>query len=166
MGLLTIRGVPLLLGDNVSSDIILQARYSLLSDLKEMAKHVLEDLGSEIAQKIQNCSIIVAGKNFGCGTGREASAVALKAAGVKVVLARSFSRIFFRNAINHGIAAIEWDRPDDLLKEGESLEISIMEGIVRVDGQSFQIKKLPPMVMNILNAGGLIEYARKKLGRR
>lgn len=163
MDLLTIQGVPLLLGDNISGDVILQGRYSLLKEPEEMAKHVFEDLGFEISQKVQNCPIIVVGKNFGCGSTRESCIVALKAAGVKVILAGSFNRTFFRNSINNGIAAVEWNPPNDLSSLREPIEVSVTEGTVKVAGQLSQFKKLPKRLMDILNAGGLIEYARKEL---
>ena len=166
MNLDIIQGYPLILGDNVSSDVILHGRYSLLGDPEEMAKHVLEDLGPELSQKVKSCPIIVAGKNFGCGPGREATVVALKAAGVRAVLAKSFFRMFLRNAINQGIIPIEWEYPGDISKLHVPLEISVEKGLVKVEGQSSPFKRLPDKLMDILNEGGLVKYARKKLGGR
>jgi len=151
--------------DDVDTDQIIPARYLVTTDPKELAKHVMEDADPTFPSKVKEGDIIVAGKNFGCGSSREHAPLAIKGAGVSAVVAESFARIFFRNAINLGLLIIESPDAAREAEEGDELEIDINQGIIRnlTKGKEYKIKPLPENLQAILKAGGLMEYAKERL---
>jgi 3-isopropylmalate/(R)-2-methylmalate dehydratase small subunit len=161
-----IRGRVIKLGDNVDTDVIYPGRYLPIIDAEEMAEHALEGLDPAFPKKIQQGDIIVAGKNFGCGSSREQAATCLKAAGIAAVVATSFSRIFFRNGINQGLPIIVSDEAANCIENGDEVEIDFLSGtIVLKDGKKIVIKEFPEFVFSILEAGGLIPYVKQKIAK-
>ncbi len=160
-----IKGKVWKFGDDVNTDEIIPARYLVTTDPKELAKHVMEDIDPEFSKKVQPGDIIVAGKNFGCGSSREHAPLAIKGAGVSAIVAESFARIFFRNAINLGIPVIESEEIAKETEEGDILEIDMKHGIVKniTKGKEYKIKELPESLQKVLEAGGLMEYAKSQL---
>jgi 3-isopropylmalate/(R)-2-methylmalate dehydratase small subunit len=160
-----IRGRAIKFGNNVDTDVILPGRYMTLVDPYELAKHALEGLDSAFPEKAKEGVIVVGGKNFGCGSSREQAPLALKYAGVKCVLAESFARIFFRNAINIGLPVIECKGISDAVETGDELAVDFEAGKVEnvSNGKKFQAEKLPPFILEILSDGGLIENLRRRL---
>jgi len=151
-------------GDNVNTDVIFPGRYTYqIMPPEEMAKHALEDLDPEFAVGARPGDVIVAGKNFGCGSSREQAAACLKSAGVIAVVARSFARIYFRNAINLGLAVLQCDEAVDALEKGDTVDLDFARGEIHSAKGTFQFLPLPESVIGILEAGGLLEYTRKKL---
>ena len=152
-------------GDNVNTDVIFPGKYTYtVTDVSEMAEHALEDLDPSFTKNVKEGDVIVAGRNFGCGSSREQAATCLKAAGVGAVIAASFARIFFRNAVNQGLPLIESAEVSDRLRKGEEIEIDFEAGSIRSEGKTLTFPPLPEAVLGIVQAGGLIEYTRKKLG--
>ena len=152
-------------GDNISTDLIAPGRYfHLRSNLPELAKHVLEDADPDFAKRIKKGDFVVAGKNFGLGSSREHAAAIIRIAGAKAVLAKSFSRIFFRNAINNGLAAIACDT--NKIKAGDLLDINLEKGIINNLTRNIEIKfnPLPSVMRNILKDGGLVKHIKKHKG--
>lgn len=151
-------------GDNVNTDVIFPGKYTYsILEPKEMARHALEDLDPTFARDVQPGDVIVAGSNFGCGSSREQAATCLKAAGVQAVIAKSFARIFFRNAINQGLPAIECSEAVDQLKKGAEVEIDFADGKVKTETDVFTFSAPPESVLRIFKAGGLIPYTKKRL---
>jgi 3-isopropylmalate/(R)-2-methylmalate dehydratase small subunit len=151
-------------GDNVNTDVIFPGRYTYqIMPPDEMAKHALEDLDPEFAVGARPGDVIVAGKNFGCGSSREQAAACLKSVGVIAVVARSFARIYFRNAINLGLAVLQCDEAVDALEKGDTVDLDFARGEIRSAKGTFRFLPLPESVIGILEAGGLLEYTRKKL---
>ncbi len=151
-------------GDNVNTDVIFPGRYTYqIMPPEEMAKHALEDLDPGFAAKVKPGDVIVAGKNFGCGSSREQAAACLKAAGVQAVLARSFARIYFRNAINLGLPVLQSEEAVDALETGDHVDVDLARGEIRSAKGTFRFLPLPPSVIGIIAAGGLIEYTKSKL---
>ncbi len=149
-------------GDGVSTDHIAPGRYlHLRSNLPELAKHVLEDARPDFASKMNKGDFVVAGKNFGLGSSREHAPTIMKMAGINAVLAKSFARIFYRNAINVGLLAIICDT--DKIEEGDELEVNVEKGEIRNKSKDikFSFPSLPPIMRNILNDGGLVAYVNK-----
>ena len=142
--------------DNVDTDVIIPARYLNSSDPAELAKHCMEDIDATFVNKVAKGDIIVAGKNFGCGSSREHAPISIKAAGVSCVIAKTFARIFYRNAINIGLPIIECDGID----AGDTVEIDFDEGIIynRTKGTQFKGQAFPPFMQKIIAAEGLINY--------
>ncbi len=162
-----IRGKVIKLGDNIDTDVIYPGRYLPIIDAEEMALHALEGLDPDFPKKIQKGDIIVAGKNFGCGSSREQAATCLKSAGISAVIAKSFSRIFFRNGINQGLPIVVSDEAVDRIKDGDELEIDFTKGdIILREGKSIEFKEFPDFIFTILDAGGLIPYVKKKLSKK
>ncbi len=152
-------------GDNVNTDVIFPGRYTYqIMPPGELAAHAMEDLDPGFAAGVRPGDIVVAGKNFGCGSSREQAAACLKAAGVQAVVARSFARIYFRNAINLGLAVLQCDEAVDALEQGDDAEVDFAAGAIRSSKGTFRFLPLPDSVLGILEAGGLLEYTRKKLG--
>jgi len=153
-------------GDNVDTDAIIPARYLNMSIAEELAAHCMEDIDRTFAQQVRPGDIIVAGTNFGCGSSREHAPLAIKGAGVSCIVAVSFARIFYRNAIGIGLPILEC--PDIVrgTEAGHRLEVDLSEGVVRnLDtGRSFEAEPYPPFLIRIIEAGGLIPYTRRKLG--
>ena len=151
-------------GDNVNTDVIFPGRYTYqIMTPEEMAKHALEDLDPSFAAKVKPGDIIVAGKNFGCGSSREQAAACLKAAGVQAVVAMSFARIYFRNAINLGLPVLQSEDAPDHLETGDHVDIELAHGEIRSAKGTFRFHPLPDSVLGIIRAGGLIEYTKTKL---
>jgi len=153
-------------GDNVNTDVIFPGRYTYqIMAPEEMAKHALEDLDPGFAARVKPGDVIVAGKNFGSGSSREQAATCLKAAGVQAVVARSFARIYFRNAINIGLPVLQSDAAVDALETGDYVDIDLARGEIRSARGIFRFLPLPSSVIGIIAAGGLIEYTKSKLAQ-
>jgi len=151
-------------GDNVNTDVIFPGRYTYqLMEPAELAKHALEDLDPGFAGNVKPGDVLVAGKNFGCGSSREQAAACLRAAGVQAVIAKSFARIYFRNSINLGLAVLQCEAAADALQTGDEVEIDFAGGRILSGGRVFEFFPLPESVIGIIEAGGLIEYTREKL---
>ncbi|WP_308696382.1 LeuD/DmdB family oxidoreductase small subunit [Stomatobaculum longum] len=151
------------LGDDIDTDIILPTEYLVFPTIAEMKPYAFSPLRPELAGKIEPGDIIVGGENFGCGSSREQAPEVVKALGVRAVIAKSFARIFFRNAINNGLLLIECrDLPDEV-SEGDTLTVTVGEKI-RANGKDYKIAALPENLMEILNAGGLVKAMRKRNG--
>lgn len=163
-----ITGKVIKFGDNVDTDVILPGKYLVLTDPKELAKHALEGLDPAFTEKAKKGVILVGGKNFGCGSSREQAPLALKHAGVKCVLADSFARIFFRNAINIGLPVFEYEGISAKLEDNDELMIDFKTGIIQnlSKDKSFQVLKLPTFILEILEDGGLIENLRRRLDKK
>ena len=155
-------------GDNIDTDVIIPARYLNTSDAKELASHCLEDYDPKFIKKVKAGDIIVAGENFGCGSSREHAPIALKEAGISCVIAKSFARIFFRNAINIGLPIFESPEISQQVKQGDLLEVDLNKGIIKnlTTGKEYQVHPLPPFIQNIILAGGLVEYTKREMKRR
>ncbi len=151
-------------GDNVNTDQIFPGKYTYtITDPAEMAKHAMEDLDPDFAKNVQKGDIIVAGKNFGCGSSREQAVTALKVAGISTIIADSFARIYFRNLINEGVLALTIPGFSNMVEKGDKIEIDLDNGKVIAKGKTFDFPPLLPKMQEILQAGGLIEYVKKRL---
>jgi 3-isopropylmalate/(R)-2-methylmalate dehydratase small subunit len=152
-------------GDDVNTDVIFPGKYTYtLTDISKFAEHALEDLDPAFAKQVKSGDILVAGKNFGCGSSREQAAVCLKLAGVKMIVARSFARIFFRNCVNNGVLPIVCPEAVDAAEMGESVTVDVDRCMVRTARGEFSFPPLSPSVAAIIDAGGLILMLRRKLG--
>jgi 3-isopropylmalate/(R)-2-methylmalate dehydratase small subunit len=152
-------------GDDVNTDVIFPGKYTYQPmEPAEMAQHAMEDLDPTFAKNVKEGDVIVAGKNFGCGSSREQAATCLKAAGVAAIIAPSFSRIFFRNAINSGLPVIELASGTEAIQKDDTVEIDFGSGIVGHKGTEHRFPPLPPEVLAILEDGGLIPHVKKVLG--
>lgn len=151
-------------GDNVDTDVIIPARYLNATEGAELAKHCMEDIDREFVHKVQKGDIIVADKNFGCGSSREHAPLAIKCAGVSCVIAETFARIFYRNAINIGLPIIECPEAASSIEAGHQVEIDFDSGIItdRTTGKSFEGQAFPPFMQKIIEAGGLVNYINQK----
>lgn len=151
-------------GDNVDTDVIIPARYLNSSDPEELASHCMEDIDREFVNKVSRGDIIVADKNFGCGSSREHAPIAIKAAGVSCVIAETFARIFYRNAINIGLPIIECPEAGRGIEDGDLVEVDFDSGIIynRTRGTEFQGQAFPEFMQKIIQAGGLINYINEK----
>ena len=160
-----VTGNALKFGDNIDTDVILPGKYLVLIDPNDLAKHAMEGLDADFPAKAKKGIVVVGGKNFGCGSSREQAPLALKYSGVKCVLAESFARIFFRNAINIGLPAIECKGISAAVDNGDELAVDFEAGTIQdvTNGKSFQVAKLPPFILEILADGGLIEYLRREM---
>ena len=158
------KGIVFKYGDNVDTDVIIPARYLNSSDPAELAKHCMEDIDKEFVSKVNKGDIIVADKNFGCGSSREHAPIAIKAAGVSYVIAETFARIFYRNAINIGLPIIECPEASKGIEAGDEVEIDFDSGMIynRTKGTSFQGQAFPPFMQKIIAAEGLINYINNK----
>lgn len=151
-------------GDNVDTDVIIPARYLNTSDHNELAAHCMEDIDKEFIKKVRVGDIIVANKNFGCGSSREHAPIAIKAAGVSCVIAKTFARIFYRNAINIGLPILECSEAVDSIDEGNELEIDFNTGVIRniTKNEEYQGEAFPEFMQKIINSNGLIGYIKNK----
>ena len=158
-------GTVIRYGDNVDTDVIIPARYLNTADPKELAAHCMEDLDPTFAGRVQPGDILIAGQNFGCGSSREHAPIALKASGVSLVIAKSFARIFYRNAINIGLAIVECLEAAETIGEGSRVEADLDRGVIRdlTTGQGFQTEPFPPFIQQIISAGGLANAFAKGL---
>ena len=153
------------LGDDVNTDVIFPGKYTYtIQEPEEMEKHALEDLIPDFVEKVQEGDVIVGGKNFGCGSSREQAVICLKAAGIRAIIARSFARIYFRNAINQGLAIIQCPELVDTVEDKDEITVDLRKGVIIHNGKEYSFPPLPEEIMEILNAGGLIPYVRHKVG--
>ncbi|MDX1688917.1 MAG: 3-isopropylmalate dehydratase small subunit [Candidatus Promineifilaceae bacterium] len=154
----SLRGVAHVYGDDVDTDRIIPGKYTKTLDVEDLAEHVLEDLDPEFSGRVQAGDILVAGENFGCGSSREQAPVAIKAAGVAVVVADYFARIFYRNAINVGLPVVEVGPHE--IKSGHEVEVDLANGVVRdvTAGREYEATQMPQVMIEILEAGGLVSY--------
>lgn len=152
-------------GKDIDTDLIIPARYLNTSDPKELAAHCMEDADKTFVKKVSKGDIIVADKNFGCGSSREHAPISIKAAGVSCVIAVSFARIFYRNAINIGLPILESPEASRNIAEGDQVEVDLDHGLIRnlTTGKSYQAAPFPPFMQELINAGGLIEYVKKQI---
>ena len=150
-------------GDDVNTDVIFPGKYTYtVTDPLEMARHALEDLDSQFKDRVEKGDVIVAGRNFGCGSSREQAASCLKYSGIQALIAESFARIFYRNAINFGLPAIVCPEAARSLAEGDSVEVDLTGGEIRRGDKTFSFVPFPEFVMEIMNDGGLLEHIRKE----
>jgi 3-isopropylmalate/(R)-2-methylmalate dehydratase small subunit len=150
--------------DHINTDEIIPARYLNTDDQAELAKHCLEDLDSDFVNKVQTGDVIVAGEDFGCGSSREHAVWAIRGAGVQTVIAKSFARIFYRNAINNGFYLIESDQAMEKINDSDELEIDYESGLIKnkTTGIDIEFAPLPDFALEIINDGGLLEHIKKK----
>lgn len=150
-------------GDNVDTDVIIPARYLNSSDPKELAAHCMEDIDTEFVKKVKQGDIIVADNNFGCGSSREHAPIAIKASGISCVIASSFARIFYRNAINTALPILECDEAAKNIKNGDEVEIDFDTGVItdKTTGKTFRAQPFPEFIKEIINAGGLLNSLKK-----
>ncbi len=162
---MNLRGKVHKYGDDVNTDVIIPARYLNVYDPAELAQHCMEDLDPDFLKKVKPDDIIVAGSNFGCGSSREHAPLAIKAAGISCVIARSFARIFYRNAIDTGLPILECEEAVDKTEAGDTLEVELSTGeIVNITrGLTFRAKPYPAFMLELIEAGGLIEYTKRKI---
>lgn len=158
------KGTVFKYGDNVDTDVIIPARYLNSSDPAELAKHCMEDIDKDFVNRVHKGDIIVADKNFGCGSSREHAPIAIKAAGVSCVIAETFARIFYRNAINIGLPIIECPEASKGIEAGDEVEIDFDTGMIfnRTKGTKFQGQAFPPFMQRIIAAEGLINYINQQ----
>ena len=151
-------------GDNVDTDVIIPARYLNSSDPKELAEHCMEDIDADFVKKVNVGDIIVATKNFGCGSSREHAPIAIKAAGVSCVIAETFARIFYRKAINIGLPIIECPEASKSIDEGDEVEVDFDTGVItnRTKGETYQGQAFPPFMQKIIACEGLVNYINSK----
>jgi 3-isopropylmalate/(R)-2-methylmalate dehydratase small subunit len=159
----TIQGRVYKFGDNVNSDIIIAGRYLIYIDQKQLAEHAFEMLGEGFPAKLRNYDILVAGRNFGCGSAREQASTAILGLGIKAVVAASFARTFYRNAINDGLTIVECPAVYAAVAEGDEIKIDIAQGIVSHAGHEYGFPQIPPSVAKILRLGGLANYLKSTL---
>ena len=152
------------LGDNIDTDVIIPARFLNVSDEEELAKNCFIDLRPDFTKGVRQGDIIVAGGNFGCGSSREHAPLAIKAAGIGVVVAKSFARIFYRNAFNIGLPILESEKAVELFSEGQIASVDLESGEIKRadDGVQTLAKPLPPFMQQIIQAGGLVPYIKSK----
>ena len=152
-------------GDDINTDVIFPGRYLALTEPEEIAAHAMEDLDPDFLKKLNKGDILVAGKNFGCGSSREQAAIALKYAGVGAIVAKSFARIFYRNAINQGIPVIECPEGVEAIGDGDEVEIDLDKGVIKDISKNkiFNFKPLPEFIQKILSRGGLLPFLKQSL---
>lgn len=155
-------------GDNVDTDVIIPARYLSTSDPKELAKYCMKDIDEEFVKEVKEGDILVAEKNFGCGSSREHAPIAIKAAGVSCVIAKSFARIFFRNAINIGLPILECEEAVEGISKGDVVEVDFTTGVIKnvTTGECFKAQPFPEFMQKIIEANGLVEYVRMNKGEK
>ncbi len=151
--------------DNVDTDVIIPARYLNTSDPKELAKYCMEDIDADFAKNVQENDIIVAGENFGCGSSREHAPIAIKACGISAVIAKSFARIFYRNAINIGLPILESSQLPNETDAGDQIEIDLNAGKIKniTKGKEYSTAAFPKEIQDMIQAGGLVNYTKEKL---
>ena len=146
-------------GDNVDTDVIIPARYLNIADKKELATHCMEDIDPDFVKNVKEGDIMVAGWNFGCGSSREHAPLAIKTSGVSCVIAKTFARIFYRNAINIGLAILECEAAADAIQAGDEVAVDFDTGVITnvTKGESYQAQPFPPFIQNIIQKGGLMK---------
>lgn len=160
-----IKGKVWRFGDDIDTDAIIPARYLNTSDPLELARHVMEDADRDFPSKVQKGDIIVAGKNFGCGSSREHAPIAIKASGIQAVIAKTFARIFYRNSFNIGLPIFESPEASKAIREGDVIEIDADKGIIRniTKAEEYKARPIPAFMQELIEAGGLIEWTKKRL---
>jgi 3-isopropylmalate/(R)-2-methylmalate dehydratase small subunit len=160
-----IKGKVWRFGNDIDTDVIIPAKYLNTSDPKELAIHVMEGIDSNFSKKIKKGDIIVAGKNFGCGSSREHAPIAIKASGIQTVIAKSFARIFYRNAFNIGLPIFESSEASEKIKENDEIEIDADKGIIKnlTRKEVYKANPIPKFMQELIEAGGLVEWTIKKL---
>ena len=155
-------------GANVDTDAIIPARYLNVSDPAELAKHCMEDIDKDFLKRVQPRDIMVATTNFGCGSSREHAPLAIKAAGISCIIAKSFARIFFRNAINIGLPLLECDEAVNKTEAGDTVEVELASGRIKnlTKGMEFRAKPYPEFMAELISADGLIEHTKRRLSNR
>jgi 3-isopropylmalate/(R)-2-methylmalate dehydratase small subunit len=163
-----LRGRVFRYGRDVNTDLIIPARYLNIMDPQEQAQHCMEDIDAEFRTKVKPGDLIVADENFGCGSSREEAPLMIKLSGVGAVVAKSFARIFFRNAINIGLPVFESSDAVDAADSGDELEVDTATGVIvnLTKGQTYQAAALPEFIQGIINAGGLVEYVRRRVAEQ
>ena len=154
------RGTVHKYGDNVDTDVIIPARYLNTADPAELAKNCMEDIDADFVNRVKDGDIMVAGKNFGCGSSREHAPIAIKASGISCVIADNFARIFYRNSINIGLPIIECEAASKEIQAGDDVEVDFDTGVItdHTTGKTYQGQAFPPFMQNIIKRGGLINY--------
>lgn len=154
-------------GDNIDTDVIIPARYLNTHDMKELASHCMEDIDKDFATKVNEGDIIVANKNFGCGSSREHAPIAIKESGISCVIASTFARIFYRNAINIGLSILECEEAAIKIEEGNKLEIDFNSGIIKniSKNEEYKAEPFPDFMQNIISNGGLIKSIEKRMNK-
>jgi 3-isopropylmalate/(R)-2-methylmalate dehydratase small subunit len=160
-----LRGKVWKFGNDIDTDAIIPARYLNTSEPQKLAKHCMEDADANFYKKVNKGDIIVAGKNFGCGSSREHAPIAIKAAGVSCVIAKSFARIFYRNSINIGLPILEAPEAAEAIEEGHEIEINVKDGEIKnlTTGEKYQAVPFPDFMQQIISAGGLINYVSERV---
>lgn len=163
-----IRGRVWKFGNDIDTDAIIPARYLNTSDPKELARHVMEDADKSFAGRVNTGDLIVAGKNFGCGSSREHAPIAIKAAGIQAVVARDFARIFYRNAFNIGLPIFASPEASEKVREGDEVEVDADRGIIRniTKKEEYKANPIPPFMQELIDSGGLIEWTKRKLANK
>jgi 3-isopropylmalate/(R)-2-methylmalate dehydratase small subunit len=158
------KGKAIKYGDNIDTDVILPGKYLGITDPNELGKHAMEGIDKEFSEKISKKGILIAGKNFGCGSSREEAALALKYSGVKCIIAESFARIFYRNAINIGLPVLEFPKALEKINNDDDLIVDLSKGIILNESkkEKYQIKPLPEIIIEIIKDGGLINHIKNK----
>jgi 3-isopropylmalate/(R)-2-methylmalate dehydratase small subunit len=164
----TLRGHAHKYGKNVDTDVIIPGKYCNIVDPAELGKHALEGLDPQYTSKMQQGDIIVADRNFGCGSSREVAPIAIKGSGTSAVIAKSFARIFYRNALNIGLPIFETDEAVDGIENGDEIEVEPATGIVRnvTKGKEYRAAEFPPFMRALIDAGGLVPYVERRLQER
>jgi 3-isopropylmalate/(R)-2-methylmalate dehydratase small subunit len=154
-----IKGNVFIYGDNVDTDVIIPARYLNSSDPNELKKYCMEDIDSEFASKVKQGDIMVGGRNFGCGSSREHAPISIKASGIEVIIAKSFARIFYRNAINIGLPIVECPEAVENITEGDIVSVDIKAGILKIENKNleYKIPAFPEAIQKIIEKGGLLK---------
>ncbi len=162
-----LQGKVIKYGNDVDTDVIIPARYLSSSDPAELALHCMEDLDEDFNNKVQPGDVMVAGKNFGCGSSREHAPIAIKAAGISAVIAHSFARIFYRNSLNIGLPILESPEAAKAIANGDEVSIDITTGIIQnlTSGKKYTAKPFPEFMQDLINQGGLIEYVKARLAK-
>jgi 3-isopropylmalate/(R)-2-methylmalate dehydratase small subunit len=162
-----LQGKVIKYGNDVDTDVIIPARYLSSSDPAELALHCMEDLDADFNNKVQPGDVMVAGKNFGCGSSREHAPIAIKAAGISAVIAHSFARIFYRNSLNIGLPILESPEAAKAIANGDEVSIDITTGIIQnlTSGKKYTAKPFPEFMQDLINQGGLIEYVKARLAK-
>jgi 3-isopropylmalate/(R)-2-methylmalate dehydratase small subunit len=161
-----IKGKVWKFGNDINTDVIFPGKYTYsIKDPKEMAEHAMEDADPDFAKNVEEGDVIIAGTNFGCGSSRQQAVTAIKYAGVGAVIAKSFARIYYRNAINLGLLAVMHDEIADIAENGEPIEIDTDKGEISLKGQIFKYPPFPEYITKIMDAGGLIPLVKEQLGK-
>ncbi len=152
-------------GSNIDTDVIIPARYLNTANHKELAAHCMEDIDKEFVNKVQSGDIMVADKNFGCGSSREHAPIAIKESGISCVIASTFARIFYRNALNIGLAILECDAASKDIKDGDEVAVDFTTGIIKnlTNGNEYQAEPFPEFIQNIIEKGGLLNSISDRL---